>query len=94
MAYKVQYTPQDNYRYPTVNQYVKKRRSGIGIVLLLCLLVLLIAYNGLPDYLIPGDPYITRTAAVEMVSNMKNGASVKDAVFAFCKQILEGAGVY
>ena len=68
--------------------------SWIWIILLLCLLVLLIAYNGLPDYLIPGDPYITRTAAVEMVSNMKNGASVKDAVFVFCKQILEGAGVY
>lgn len=93
MAYKVQYTPQDDYRYPSVKRQVGRRRGRAGLLLLVGLLVVLILCNGLPDFLIPGDPHITKTAASEMVISMKSGTPVKDAVFVFCRQIIEGAGV-
>lgn len=93
MSYKVQYTPQDDYRYPLIKQHGRRNRGGVWGFLLLILLVLLIVYNGVPDFVFPGNPQITRAAVKEMVTNMENGTAVKDAIYVFCKQIIEGAGV-
>ena len=92
MAYKIQYTPEDNSRYPKF----KKRKSiqwkrwlfGAGILAG----VLWLRYKGIPDFLIPGDPEITTAAAKNMLENLHQGTSVNDAVTVFCKEILHGAG--
>ena len=55
--------------------------------------VLWMRLYGVPDFLIPGDPEVTKTAASVMVDEIKNGATVGNAITAFCKTILDGAEV-
>jgi len=91
MAYKIQYTPEDNVRYP-----LYKTRSpikwGRGIAAAAILLAgLWFNRHGVPDVLIPGDPQITKTAAAELIRHMREGAPVEEAVTTFCRQILDGA---
>lgn len=93
MAYKIQYTPQEDHRYPPVKQHPKRGQGSTWVLLLLVIITLWLAVNGIPDFLIPGDPDITRFAAAEMVHLMKEGASAKDAITVFCRQVLDGAGV-
>ena len=92
MAYKIQYTPEDNLRYPNKKQ-VKlihwKRWICVGMFLAGFLWV---RHNGIPDFLIPGDPEITTVAAKNMLENLRQGTSINDAVSVFCKDILAGAG--
>lgn len=91
MAYQVQYTPQDEYRYPPIK--VKKQKGSFkGWRFLLTVVILLwLLLSGVPDFLIPGNPQVTRTAASEMLSLMKAGIPAHDAITAFCKQIIDGA---
>ena len=93
MAYKVQYTPQDMKRYPPVQQHTLGRWRKRIICAALVFFAVYFVRNGVPDFLIPGDPDVTQAAAVEMVSSVKRGVSVQDAIQVFCKQIIEGAGV-
>ena len=44
-------------------------------------------------FLIPGDPEITKSAAVVLMDDLSDGVNVNDAVTAFCRSILDGAGV-
>ena len=93
MVYRVQYTPQEAYRYPPIKSKRKKGR-GKGWTLLLAVgIALWLLLSGVPDFLIPGDPQVTRSAATEMISQMKTGTPVHDAVTVFCKQILDGANI-
>ena len=91
MAYKIQYTPQDERRYPPFKQRSQKNKRWVWPLLILALAALWITGNGLPDFLIPGDPDITRAAAAEMVSLVKEGVAVQDAVVVFCQEIFDVA---
>ena len=92
MAYKIQYTPEDNSRYPQVRKskpiHWKRWLFLAGILFG----ILWLRRSGIPDFLIPGDPEITSTAAKTMVENLQQGTTVNDAVTVFCKEILHGAG--
>lgn len=92
MAYKIQYSPETGKRYP---QTRKRRHVDAGRWVCLLLIVaaaLWLRLNGVPDFLIPGDPDITKAAAAMFVDEIQNGSSVNDAVTVFCKEILHGAG--
>ena len=92
MPYKIQYTPEDCRRYPQ-----KKKRPQvkwgrwIPFVLLLAA-VLGIRLYGIPDFLIPGDPEVTKAAAAMLIDELHAGAAVDDAVTVFCKEVFNGAG--
>ena len=91
MAYKIEYSKESAHRYP---QSVKKQREKTGIWILLVgmlVSVLWLRINGIPDWLIPGDPNVTRAAASAFISEMKDGASVNDAITVFCRTVLDGA---
>lgn len=47
----------------------------------------------LQDYLLPGDPAVTGQALETMVSQLKAGVPVADAVEAFCQEVLDGAEI-
>lgn len=92
MAYKIQYSPENKRRYPGV-----KRKSSVRIgkwLFALCVLtaVLLVRQYGVPDFLIPGDPAVTREAASLMMDSLQRGSSLNEAVTVFCKEVLHGAG--
>ena len=93
MSYKIQYSPESNSHYP---QCVSKKTFHIKCWLTIAIAVAAVVWMriyGIPDFLIPGDPEVTKTAASVMVAEIKNGATVGNAVTAFCKTILDGAEV-
>lgn len=93
MAYKIQYTPQDAHRYPPISQKRKRTSRTIWLLVLIAGIALCFSYYGIPDILVPGDAEVTKSAAREMISLLKAGTPVKDAVTAFCKQIIDAATV-
>lgn len=93
MAYKIQYTPQEVHRYPPLPQQKGSTAGTIWVLVLIAVTALCFSYYGIPDFLIPGDTEVTKSAAREMISLLKTGTPVKDAVTVFCKQIIDAAVV-
>ena len=91
MAYKIQYSPQEQPRYPMLHQQRKYALRVIWALVLIGAISLCFSYYGIPDMLIPGDAEVTKSAMLEMISLLRAGTSVKDAVTAFCKQIIDAA---
>lgn len=93
MAYKIQYSPETAHRYPQQKEK-EKIRAGKWICLgIIIAAVCWMRVNGIPDFLIPGNPEVTRNAAQTMVAQLHDGAPINDAVTAFCRSILHGAGL-
>ena len=93
MGYKIEYSPETAHCYPQRNT-PQKRNIGRWFCLLLVIgTILWMRVNGIPDFLIPGDPIITKSAAVTLMDDISDGVNVNDAVTAFCRTILDGAGV-
>ena len=91
MAYKIEYTPQDNQRYPMMKQCRRFRQGNVLAMILLVLVIAWVGCFGLPEFLIPGDPLVTKAAAAQMVTMIKDGTSTQEAIAVFCRQVLDGA---
>ena len=92
MAYKIQYSPETAKRYPQFRSK-KKGKAGKWVVLMMVFAAALwMRINGVPDFLIPGDPEITKTAAAMLMNDIQGGVPVGDAVTTFCEEIIHGAG--
>ena len=91
MPYTIQYSPEMTQKYPAIKGH-KPFKWGRGLCAILVIGgAVWVHLKGLPDFMIPGDPEITKSAAAMMLSNLRNGASIHDAVTVFCKEILNGA---
>lgn len=93
VSYKIQYSPDTNDRYP---QNMKRRYAGTGkyvAIFAVMLAALLIHFHGVPDFLIPGDPQVTKAAASVLVDDIRDGVAVKDAITTFCSMVLDGAEI-
>jgi len=66
----------------------KKRLLILGIAALMLAMLIAPVRTKIVHMLIPGDPKITSEAFFQMVSDLKNGDSVKNAVTAFCETVL------
>ncbi len=93
MSYNITYDPQQKKRYPA------KRKPSKGpyraaVLLLLAALALLLANprlsKPLRNFLLPGDPQVTKTAIDSMAEDLRTGESLGDAVTAFCREIIHG----
>lgn len=92
LAYKIQYSPEDKRRYPGAKGKTNFRFGQWFLVLCVLAAVLLARQYGVPDFLIPGDPTVTREAASLMMDSLQSGSSLNEAVTVFCKEVLHGAG--
>ena len=92
MAYKIQYSPENQRRYPGVKGKINLRIGQWLFALCILAAVLLVRRYGVPDFLIPGDPVVTREAASLMMDSLHSGTSLNEAVTVFCKEVLHGAG--
>ena len=93
MSYKIQYSPETSSLYPQTaarKQLLIKRWIPAAIAIVAAVWI---HFYGVPDFLIPGDPVITKAAASAMVGEIKNGTALGDAITTFCKMILDGAEV-
>lgn len=83
MAYRIEYPGKR-----------KTRRFPVWVLLLVILTaVLAIPKQTLAYWLLPGDPEVTAQALSELVETLRQGANAGQAVAAFCKSIVQGAGL-
>ena len=91
MGYKIQYEigGSDKICFPSKRADLKKRI----IMVLVCVFVLsmLIAPVRIRilQFFIPGDTKVTTSAFSQMISDLKNGDSLKSAVSAFCETVIQ-----
>ena len=90
MGYRICYIPEDSGRYPKVKKRRHIRWDKVCIWVLLLVAAFWMKVNGVPDFLIPGDPEITKQAVDIMLTEMKQGESIEDVVLVFCESILNG----
>lgn len=93
MSYKIQYSPETSSLYPQTTVRKPFRVKRWLAVMIAAVAALWIHFYGIPNFVIPGDPEITKAAASALVEEIKNGETLNDAVTTFCKMILDGTGV-
>ena len=89
MGYKIIYPPVGKRRYPMGRSMPVwlLPASILGAAILAITL-----YNGSAGWLLPGDPEVTEAALYEMIERLSEGEAFGEAVTAFCKEIIAGAG--
>ena len=91
MSYRIQYSPDAVHKYPQKRQMRQIKWGNVLLILLVVLSAIWMRMKGVPDFLIPGDPEVTKSAAAALVDRIQSGDPVNNAVTVFCKQILDGA---
>ncbi len=92
MHYSVYYEPDKNDKYP-VSANPKQGKNGlrvIGIILAILLFAGAIRYKKeLTAWLIPGNDEITVQAAEDLLTNMRDGVPIGEAITVFCEEIID-----
>ena len=92
MAYYIAYSPEAAHRYPQkVRRRTQNKAAWIAIAMVFAAM-LWMRVNGIPDWLIPGDPAVTKEAASLFVEEIQDGEGMNGAVTTFCRTVLDGAG--
>lgn len=94
MAYQIKYKTVGSKKYAKYKPSIQKPGKRFWI-LLTATVLLLVALAGEPikRFLLPGDPEITEKALSNMVEDLRAGEPIKDAITAFCQDILRNAQV-
>lgn len=82
MAYRIEYAGKR-----------KTRRFPFWILLPAALALLAIPKQTLGQWLLPGDQEVTARALSELVESLRQGSNAGAAVTAFCRSIVQGAGL-
>ena len=94
MSYRIAYKSFGEEKRKPVS---KKRKSAIAAGILVAVLVagaISVKQTGLKwvqTFLLPGDPTVTAAALEAFAQDLKDGESIRDAVTAFCQEIMEHA---
>lgn len=94
LGYRIQY---DQFGSKTTfgieNKSDKKYFGAIVAIILCCVIVFAVGKNldFFSQWLLPGDPEITKAALTDFAVDLRNGISFKEAATAFCKTIIEDA---
>lgn len=94
MGYKIIYDPEQDKRYPKKTRTKSGAKILTAVILALAIIILAMyppVTNLLEYFLLPGDPVQTKQAVTGLVDDLKSGSDVKNAVTAFCLEILDGA---
>lgn len=81
------------YRIDYPGKQQKKRRFSAWLLLAAVPALLALPKQRIVQWLLPGDPEITARALSELVQTLRQGSSAGDAVAAFCRSIVRGAGL-
>ena len=66
------------------------------VAVVMCTAGVLLLYKGkdrIWEVLVPGDPQITEKALSTMADGIRKGESIKEAIAAFCREIILNAGI-
>ena len=92
MAYSIRYVSFGEEKKQPKNQKWHKKWIAASLILLLVVGAMAVKLGGLPwitDYLLPGDPAVTAAALEDMVTDLKEGDNLYDAVRSFCREIMD-----
>lgn len=87
MSYQIRYTDTS-----MVKQDKKIRKPRVKLVILVCsvlLLVGLLQIKSVQNFLIPGDPEVTKAAFTSFTQELRAGERLGDAITTFCRQVIE-----
>lgn len=92
MGYRIQYGKTTKLER-SASPRSRRRTSVIQAVSVAAALaiVAILGRFGFLDFLIPGDKDVTKSALHAMLENVREGERVKDAIAAFCAEILDNA---
>lgn len=96
MAYCISYGDTKQRRTRNNKPGNKQRllfRLTIVASFIITLIVICVQWNTIGDFFLPGDREATSNALHTMLDDIKAGASLKDAITTFCKEIVANAGV-
>ncbi len=96
MAYTIQYGAPARLEATWVKR--RRKRSARYVVYSLVVLMILSVFlldskESIQEFLIPGDPEITKAAAAQFTQNIQAGDSFKEAITTFCREIIESAKI-
>ena len=91
MSYKVSYDS-----IPVPDQRGKKRRKKAYIAALAAGILAGLLLTGIQkgvnfDFLLPGDPDVTKSAIGNMVSSLRDDGDISNALTVFCREVIHGA---
>lgn len=92
MGYRIQYDPEQNKKYPSKVRAIKQKYLLLTAVMIAGFVLGVLGIknsNALKRMLLPGDPQVTESAFNAMVTDIRAGESVGDAVTAFCLEIMK-----
>ena len=96
MGYRIEY---DGPGEVCLHQRNRSRHIGVmtaAFFLLFCTLMSVIwpeKWNRASQQLVPGDPAVTKAAFSQMTRQLREGEDVYDAVFTFCREVVDGAAL-
>jgi len=95
MAYRIAYRGRGKAHFRNCKRGPIPRRWAIlGCVVLIFAAVLLGWKNEIVrGILLPGDPEVTAAALGELVNGLRDGEGLKEAVTAFCIEVMENAQI-
>ena len=90
--------------YPVTNRLEQRynvksgKKPMIPVIVVICIILLavsvyILGVDTIREFIIPGDDAVTVSAFHTMQDNLKEGMPVKDAVAAFCTEIIESANI-
>ena len=88
MVYRIDYIPVGKRRYSTGRKAALWLLPTLTVLLLLAAAFALSFHYGSADWLLPGDPAVTRAALTDLIESLKAGELFPDAVTAFCREVL------
>lgn len=96
MGYTIQYGPSGKAETAWRGRRKKKTRIRISLVLLAAVCAFGVLAGGVEkvwEFLIPGDPEITKAAFMQFTEDIRQGGSVGEAITAFCREIIDNAEI-
>ena len=88
VSYQINYDPSRRRKfYPAKRKKIPRWILAVAGIAL----AVIIFHNELKNILIPGDPQITSAAFSGLTEDLQAGESFKNAVAAFCREIIDGA---
>ena len=89
MAYKIDYIPVGKRRYFAHHNVSAWLFPTAVILALLAVFFAVSMQRGSTDWLLPGDPTVTKAALTELIEDLKAGEHFGDAVTAFCREVIQ-----
>ena len=94
MGFRIEYSQGEGRKVPieekSKSQPAVKR---IAILVLACVFLFIGAQNisSVEEFLIPGEPEVTKAAFSSFIDDLQQGSSFRDAITVFCREIIQNA---